>query len=446
VDSRSRYLKSVENYLNGVSETKLVTGYEELMARENLAGAGLERLIAMRNDAIDSFINVRKKYGEFISLRAEIAGAAAGSLCIMGPVSAPRPVSENSATGEILPGQRETVSFPYQETNPSDAEVSAILANSLLTGSSIIPPPDFYLLLWPGGLAFLILFLLRKTRPVFTLITGSLLILIEALIFSLGFIYTGYWIDPLQTVFTSAVGVFTSFFIAFRIKKKEAGRFRLAFGRNLAPSYLRQIIHAGYPQPEDTLKVKAAIITVRRPLILSGGNREDPKEGIVLLHNFRRSACRYFIRHGGVFIGAGEDLIMIAFGSPLERAYLNQMKHEVPYEDEINARSNNTPASKAVGAVMDLVEQSSKADWYFGIDTGECAFTLTEPGAYTAFGSPVIRSKLLASIAPRYQSRILAASAVIEKIEGVISQKLDVLKDKNGGQEAFYKLLTGKKE
>jgi hypothetical protein len=135
---------------------------------------------------------------------------------------------------------------------------------------------------------------------------------------------------------------------------------------------------------------------------------------------------------------------MIAFGSPPERVYLNRTKYEVPYEDEINARSNNTPALKAVGAVMDLAPQSSKENWYFGIDTGECAFTLTEPGAYAAFGSPVIRSKLLASIAPRYKSRILATSAVIEEIDGVISQKLGMLNEKNGGREAFYKLLTDK--
>jgi hypothetical protein len=445
LNSRSRYLKSVENYLNGVSEAKLVNAYEETIAREDSAGPEFDRLVAMRNDTINSFIKIREKYEKVLSLRSEIAGAAAGSLCIMGPVSAPHPVLEGSnAAGGILPRLIKTVFSPDREPNPSDAEASAILANSILTGRSITTPADFYLLLWSGGLAFLMLFLLRKTWPLFTLITGSLLILTEVLIFSFGFIYTGYWIDPLQPAFTAAAGILTSFFIALRIEKKEAGQFRLAYGRILAPPYLRQAIRAGYPRPEDTLKVKAAVITVRQPSILSGGNREDIKAGAVLLKDFRRSVCRYFARFGGACIGAGEDLVMIAFGSPLERIYLNRVKYEVPYEDEINARSNNTPASKAVGAVMDLALRSSKENWYFGIDTGECAFTMMEPGAYTAFGSPVVRSKLLASIAPRYKSRILATSAVIEKTDGVISQKLDALKEKNGSQEAFYKLLTGR--
>jgi hypothetical protein len=447
VDSRKQYLRGVENYLNGVSETNLVTGYEKLIAQEHLAEEGLDRLVAMRNDVINSFMRIRDKYEEFSSLRSEISTAAASSLCIMGPVSAPYPVSENSNTVRgILPWLKKLISPPEQEPNPTDAEASVILANSLLTGRSVIPLADIYTLLWSGGIAFVILFLLRKTRPVFTLVTGSLLILAEALIFSLGFIFTDYWIDPLQPVFTAAVGVFVSFFLALRIKRREAREFRFAYGPSLAPPYLRQVIRIGHPQPGELLKTRAAIVTVRQPSLLSGENRENPKEGAVLLRNFRQAVFRHFSRFGGVFAGAEGDLVMIAFGSPLERVYLNSVKSEVPYEDEIKAHSNNSPAAKAAGAVMDFVTHTPEETWHFGIDTGECAFVWTEPGGYTAFGSPLIRSKILAGLAPRYKARILATTAIIEKIDGVISQKLDVLKEKSGKQEAFYKLLAGKKK
>jgi hypothetical protein len=447
VDSRKEYLRSVENYLNGVSETSLVSGYEKLIAQEHLAEEGLNRLVAMRNDVISSFTRVRDKYEEFSSLRGEISAAAASSLCVMGPVSAPRFVSENGNTVRgILPRLKKLVSPPEREPNPTDAEASVILANSILTGRSVIPLAEIYMLLWSGGIAFVILFLLRKTRPVFTLVTGSLLILVEGLIFSLGFIFTDYWIDPFQPVLTAAVGVFVSFLLALRIKKKEAKQFRLAYGPSLAPPYLRQVIRTGHPRPEELLKAKAAIITVRQPSLLSAENRENPKEGAALLRNFRQAVFRHFSRFGGVFAGAEEDLVMIVFGSPLERVYLNNVKSEIPYEDEIKAHSNNSPAAKAAGAVMDFVTHTPEESWYFGIDTGECAFAWTEPGGYTAFGSPLVRSKILAEIAPRYRAQILATTAVIEKMDGIISRKLDVLREKNGKQEAFYKLLTDKRE
>ncbi|MDR1410959.1 MAG: hypothetical protein LBI91_01995 [Spirochaetaceae bacterium] len=446
LNSRGEYLKSIENYLDGSSESSLVTGYEKLIAREHLAEGGIDQLVAMRDSAISFFMNLREKYEEFSSFREEISAVAEGSLCIMGPVSAPGPVSENSGAAQgIPPGLKKIIAPFIRGPNPTDAEASAILANSILTGRAVIPLADHYLFLWSGCIAFAILFLLRKTRPVFTIVIGLVLVLFEALVFSLGFVFTDYWIDPLPPVLTAGAGVFASFFMAVRIKKRESKQFRLAYGPNLARPYLRQVIRAGHPRPGELLRAKAAVITVRQPSLLSGENRENPREGAALLRNFRRAVFRHFARFGGVFTGAEGDLVMIAFGSPLERAYLNSVKSEVPYEDEINAHSNNSPASKAVGATMDLISHTPEGDWCFGIDTGECAFVWAEPGGYSAFGSPLVRSKILAGIAPRYNARILATTAVIEKIDGVISQKLDILKEKSGKQEAFYKLITGKK-
>ncbi|MDR1352261.1 MAG: hypothetical protein LBK05_03170 [Treponema sp.] len=446
LNSRREYMKSIENYLDGISETSLVTGYEKLIAQEHLAEAELGRLVALRDKAIVFFMNLRDKYEEFSSLRKEISTAAAGSLCIMGPVSAPRPVLENSNAVQGIPPSLKKFAIPFiREPNPTDAEASAILANSILTGRAVVPLADLYLFLWSGGIAFAILFLLRKTRPAFTLAAGIVLILLEALVFSLGFVFTDYWIDPLPPVLTAGAGVFASFFMAIRIKNRESKQFRLAYGPSLARPYLRQVIRVGHPRPGELLKAKAAVITVRQPSLLSGENRENPGEGAALLRNFRQTVFRHFARFGGVFTGAEGDLVMIAFGSPLERACLNSVRSEVPYEDEINAHSNNSPASKAVGATMDFISHAPQGDWYFGIDTGECAFVWGEPGGYSAFGSPPARSKVLAGIAPRYKARILVTSAVIEKIDGVISQKLDILKEKSGKQEAFYKLITGKK-
>jgi hypothetical protein len=445
LNARKRYLRSVDDYLNGSSETSLITGYEKLLAQERLGDAGVRRLVTMRDDVIGSFMRLRDKYEEFSALRAELSAAVSSSFCVMGPASAsPGPAADNGPEVRgFVPALKRILSGPEREPNPTDAEASVILANSILTGRAIVPLADRYVLLWSGGIALIILFLLRKARPCFILIAGLAFILLEGFIFSLGFVFTDYWIDPLQPVLIAATGVFVSFVMAVDLKRREARRFRRAFGACLAPPYLRQVIRVGHPQPGEFIKARAAIVTVRYPSLLTKENRENLKEGSVRIRNFRRTVFNYFTRIGGVFAGIEGDMIMIAFGSPLERAYLNSVKTEAPYEDELHAHSNNSPAAKATGAVMDFaVHTPEAASWYFGIDTGECAFFCVEPSGYTVFGAPLIRSKILASLGIRYKAQILATTAIIEKIDGVISQKLDVLKEKDGEQQAFYKLLT----
>jgi hypothetical protein len=70
-------------------------------------------------------------------------------------------------------------------------------------------------------------------------------------------------------------------------------------------------------------------------------------------------------------------------------------------------------------------------------------FGWSEQGGYAAFGPPVIRARTLASLTGRYQARILISAGVIEKIDGVLSKRIDVLRDREGTvQEPFYQLIT----
>jgi class 3 adenylate cyclase len=80
--------------------------------------------------------------------------------------------------------------------------------------------------------------------------------------------------------------------------------------------------------------------------------------------------------------------------------------------------------------------------WYFGIDTGECAFVWSALSGYAAFGPPVVRARLLSGLAPRYKGRFLISAAVNDSLRNVLVQKLDSLKDKaTGEKEVFYELL-----
>ncbi|MDR3337925.1 MAG: hypothetical protein LBT16_12060 [Treponema sp.] len=417
---RNEYLRSVEVFSYGPSESSLVAGYERLIAQEGLEAAGIDRIVAMRNEVIGAFLRIRDKYQELSKLRNGLAAALESSFCILGPVSA------SPEWG-------------------SSVEASALLANSLLTGRSVIPLASPYTLLWSGLLALFILFLLRKTGPAITFIAGFFLLCLEGALFSLSFIFTGYWIDPVIPVLTTAAGILISFFIALHIKIRSAKQLRRAYSAHLAPYYLRQVIKAGCPLPQEPIKAKTAIIAIRQPSLLTKENRDNPLDNARAAEAFRQRVFRYFTRTGGIFVGAEGDLALVSFGSPLERVCLNTMKKEPPYEDEPHARSNNSPAAKAVGSVMDFIARTPEASsWYFGIDMGECAFSYSEQGGYSVFGSPAVRARILSGLAPRYKAQILASGGVTEKIDGAISQRLDVLKDKDGSKEIFYKLIEPK--
>jgi class 3 adenylate cyclase len=78
--------------------------------------------------------------------------------------------------------------------------------------------------------------------------------------------------------------------------------------------------------------------------------------------------------------------------------------------------------------------------WYFGLDTGEAAFTWSELNGYSAFGPPVVRARILSNLAPRYKARILLTERVIEKIESLPIRRLDTLAQQDQ-KEAFFELI-----
>jgi class 3 adenylate cyclase len=442
LDFRGRYIRSLETLLNGPSETLLVSGYETLIARERLGRAGIDRIIGMRDEVIVTFARIREHYGEFSDLRSAFSTALSGASCIMGTVSRPTfPHPAGSQWGEKF--------FPPRRSNPTDAEVSAILANTLLTGSAVTPAGFNTLWPWCLGISGIVLFIIMKSSPVFTFVTGLILMLLEGTVFAFGFVFTAYWIDPLLPALTLAAGIAASGITAASMKSRSARRFRMAYRSHIAPHYLKQVIRMESPRPEETRLVKAAIIAVRWPDLRLREMRDPPGTSADELRAFREAVFRHFTRTGGVFLGAEGDLALIAYGSPLERICLNSLRAEMPYEDEAQARSNHSPAAKAVGAVLDLIAGGRRAGpavaepWTFGIDSGECVFGWAEQGGYTAFGPPVIRARTLASLTSRYQARILVSAGVIEKTEGVLSKKIDVLRDREGTtQEAFYRLIT----
>jgi class 3 adenylate cyclase len=174
---------------------------------------------------------------------------------------------------------------------------------------------------------------------------------------------------------------------------------------------------------------------------MTAENQKNPLEAAPEIQRFRSDVARVFKNSGSAIVGCDGDLLLIAFGSPLERSALHGMKKEMPYEDDAHTQVNHTPIAKAVGFINDIMNSAPEArNWYLGLDTGEVVFAWSELTGYSAFGPPVVRARILSNLAPRYKTRVLLTERVIEKIEGLPIRRLDTLAQQDQ-KEPFYELI-----
>jgi hypothetical protein len=435
LDSRAEYLRNLENFAAGPSEANLVMSYEERIASEDIETAELRRLVSLRNDVIGAFAELRKKYDAFLRIRSGLSAALAGSFCILGPAPPVPADSGGTSPGNFLSVTREPV--------PSDAEASAILANAILSGRTVVFPAGQYVFLWSLLTILIILFLIRKTGPFLTLTIGLSMTLLAAAVFSCGFIFTQYWLDPLIPAGSAVAGTFVSFLYTFCMKRRNEAVIRRVYSGAVGTAYLKRLVRAGGPPAGETLRAKAAIVAIRQEDLLTAESGKDPLDSAGKIRAFQEAAARRFKKVGGVVVGIDGNVVLIAFGSPLERIAARRIKTETPYDDDGQALGSHSPEAKTVGFIVDLLKETPEAAaWHFGIDAGDCAFGYSELSGYAAFGRPVVRARILSGLASRCRARILVTARVSEGIDGFLTRKLDAAVGKK--KETFYEILIPK--
>jgi hypothetical protein len=411
--AREGYFQSLDNFFNGPSETRLIEGYEKLIASESLEVESLRRITALRNELILTFRNLREKYAGLLAMRSALAEELSNSFCIMGR---PGPELENSA----------------------------VLANTLLTGALISPGSDRETLLLTAAGVFVILAGLCFLGPWLSLSLGLFLTAVLGAAFSCSFVLGGSWMDPLIPVAAALAGVLVSFAFALFAKHRAAARFRAAYGPRMASRFLRSLIRAGRPFPWETVTVKAALVAVRDGALSGMENRRGPRESSEAAEAFREEALRLFCGAGAVMTGIDGDMAVFALGSPLERQALKKMKGGRSYDDSDAAPFG--PGPRAAALVLDILKNAPRAgSWRFAIDSGECCFSWSAASGYTASGSAAVTARLLSNLCARYKTRLVASSRVARNLEDLPIKKMGVLVDQSsGGREEFYGLEAEK--
>jgi len=458
IEARNSYFRSLESFLYGPAEMNLVGGYEEIIAQESPGEAEMVRMMEMRDSLIRTFVVLRAKYNEVIELRNKLKAALEFSFCILGrgrgvnepgdpasgmgisPASFRDLDTISSFFGNIPLAITKSIKSVFYFPNPTDVEASALLANSILTGRVVKPGRDMYLLVGSLLSALLVCLIIKSMSPWPALCTGALLTLLIGAGFSLSFVLSGIWLDPLGPAAACASAVIVSLIWVLITKTRYSRQFRMAFSPFISHACLRSVISAGRPLPFQRITVRAAIVVIKNNDLTSPGAQPGPYTKAVI--GFHEKAAELFRKAGGTVIGVEGDLVTVCFGSPLERVFLGGKRKISPYEDNIHALS--APAMRAADIVAEIAKRSECLSWNFGIDLGKCTFAWTALSGYFALGYPVQRARILSRLAGRYEARIVISSQVNEALPDLAAKRLDVLKGKDSPDgEPFYRMTVG---
>ena len=317
------------------------------------------------------------------------------------------------------------------DTAGGPVEISALLANALLTGSHIRPGQNRYILFWSLGTALVIIICIYFLRPTAFLITGLLAPVLCAAVFGWSFAISGYWIDPLIASGSCFAGAGLMFCIKTVIICRGARRFRTAYGPAVSQPALRNLISEGRPLVSEKIVARAVILALKDSSLLAAEDREDPLEAAQALAQFRAKARQALFDAGAVIIGHEGAAILASFGSPLERFFPG------------NEPGAALPENKTAGLINELLQDNQ--NWRLGIDSGECVFSWSPETGYTANGRPVVRARFLLSMTARFNVRAIITDSVRENINLPV-RRLGALNRGGKDREKFYELPVENKE
>jgi hypothetical protein len=357
-NARDAALKSLDVFFNEAAiEKNINEGFDKLLKDENLNEAGEARALAIRDNLIEAFQNGKTAYIKFDALHEKLQRELALSFCIM---ATPSP----------------------------DTQVSAELANAILSGVSVVPAQERYILLCAIVVSFLCVFILRTPAPFMTLVVGFSLCTAVLIGFSYSFILTSIWLNPLIPLSGAVFGTLSSVLFSLILKLRHRRTIRVCYGPFVSKPLLKQLLRACDAEPRCLKKAEAAIVAVKNPALFHSQKSVHTAKALV---KFRSEARSFFLEKGAVIAGVDGGTIIAAFGSPLEKA------------NKAKKKSAESPAVRAEKAIEEMTLNGSK--WFFAADYGEYAFAWTPLSGYAAYGVQNVVSLL--SQCPKQKKRVL---------------------------------------
>lgn len=283
-----------------------------------------------------------------------------------------------------------------------DTEATALLAQAVLTGQTYRSIDPAGLLFIAGAWTILVAALLPWFGPLLSLVVGLAAAALGGSVGALIFVTTGLWLAPalLSAAAAATAGV-------------SALGGALARYLNTRPP--------GERRPIPVLPL--ALVAVRLPLPLYPGaeNRSDKSGSLDTeaeeLRRFRYNTARKIREWGGSVLDTDGTVVFAAFGLPFGKP----------------RRSTKGPLELACAFALAYSAEAGQS-YSFGLDYGSCACFGGGGWGLSAFGPPVVRSRILSGLAPRYGAAILLPRTCTDQLPGMVEKKLlGTLEDKQGG-------------
>ncbi|MDR0908258.1 MAG: hypothetical protein LBM77_00685 [Spirochaetaceae bacterium] len=401
-ESRLNFFTAVDSLLKSDTEKNLLLQYEGESNPGEL------------NNVHSIFASIKEEFKALQAGRTKIHNAVSGSFCVMG--------------------------------QPSEAEISLEAANAILLGRAICPASSFWLIIVIAASALLTTLILIRTEPGPCLILGLIWFFLVGLGFSISFILSSYWIDPLIPLSAVASALVLSFMLAL-INQIQANKvFHAYYGDAIPATYLDFLIKNSRPPRKNMVEyAKVAVIAVRNSQIEADEIALTAKNSMQHRAAFQKTICNAFHKAGASLVSYENDVILAVFGSPAERLYIKLSHQGSPYNDDLAARGNNSPAVKAVGCVLDIIQNLADAakPLRFGLDIGECVFGSPDETGYGAFGQATACARILSNLASQYQAKVMLSETFAEKLDQNLTRRLDGKLHQNADEEEpFYELLV----
>jgi len=382
IAARADYLKSLNDFFAGPTETNLISGYEELIAdTDSSKKRELDYLIDTKDKLTGVFASMREVYADLSSSQSKLKQELGLSLCIMG--------------------------------NEPNVKYSAMLANAIITGSHIKPVNSRYVMFMSIAAVFIILMIIFMMRPLVLLIVGIILSVLASGVFSGIFIFYSYWMDPLIVLGSSLVSSFVLFYCKSSYLNYRARTFRSAYRTAVSKDVLRKLINYGKPGISEVNVSYAAVIAIKDINLFDKEEKEAGKDAGKMKRVFYASAKKILFNSGAVIAGFEGDTILACYGSPLD-LQPKLTAHKWAEDGQPIAKSYH-PVDKACALVRQLL-QKEKITWKFGIDAGLCAFSWSPETGFSVSGNPAVKARVLVTKTTRYKPRAFISDSVREKI------------------------------
>jgi hypothetical protein len=415
IEGREEYFTVLRDFCYGSQEMTLLSTYDEGSGSEVRKKRDIQQLQDRRDELIGTFRDIREKYNTLVEMRETLKFLFYGSLCILGSGGLGTP----------------------QE--PTEIEASAILANSLLSGSVIRAAASRHVLFWSLFSVGILCLCLVKLKLLPSLGIGFFLSLLIGAVFSGNFVLSAYWIDPFIPLTAAAGATLASALCVLIMNRRFADQIRRVYGSFISPAYFKTLLRAGVPPSLEPAAVSAAVIAVRNELLAARDGQGDPQEAARDGIAFREELSRWCLKAGGIMAGWEGDTALIVFGSPLERTVLT-LRGEASYDDD-----RLSPATQAIKFLDELLKGSSLGKtWFFGMDVGKCAFIPIPGCGYRVYGRAAVCSRLLSKLAPRYRVPILITRAVQEKAGTIPARPIRISTGQKGSRTFYTLVIRGK--